>query len=102
MKQIYNFYNRMKDSMRTYIVSYPEDLEVYIDELYITGGGHLAFSQEVPRNDSMIMIGNIHGDRSGMLHTSAEQAITIQEGDVPFPAAVRVYERSQVILPSGE
>lgn len=102
MKQIYNFYNRMKDSMRTYIVSYPVDLEVYIDELYITGEGHLAFSQEVPKNDSMIMIGNIHGDRSGMLHTSPEQAITIQEGDIPFPTAVRVYERSQVILPSGE
>lgn len=92
----------MKDSMRTYIVSYPEDLEVYIDDLYITGGGHLAFSQEVSRNDSMIMIGNIHGDRSGMLHTSLEQAITVQEGDVPFPVAVRVYERSQIILPSGE
>lgn len=83
-------------------MSYPEDLEVSIDELYITGGGHLAFSQEVPRNDSMIMIGNIHGDRSGMLHTSPVQAITVQEGDVPFPTAVRVYERSQVILPSGE
>lgn len=83
-------------------MSYPEDLEVSINQLYITGGGHLAFSQEVSRNDSMIMIGNIHGDRSGMLHTSAEQAITIQEGDAPFPAAIRVYERSQVILPSGE
>lgn len=95
-------FHRTKDSMRTYIVSYLEDLEVSIDHLYITGGGHLAFSQEVPRNDSMIMIGNIHGDRSGMLHTSPEQTITVQEGDVPFPAAVRVYEKSQVILPSGE
>ena len=97
---MFNF--RSEDSMRTYIVSFPEDPGVTIDHLYIKGGAHLAFSQVLKQDSSMIRIGNLHGDRSGMLHTSQEQVITVQDGDVPFPTAVRVYERSEVILPSGE
>ena len=88
--------------MRTYIVSFPEDPGVAIDHLYMKGGAHLAFSQVLKQDSSMIRIGNLHGDRSGMLHTSQEQVITVQDGDIPFPTAVRVYKRSEVILPSGE
>lgn len=88
--------------MRIYIVFYFEDFEVFIDEFYIIGGGYFVFFQEVFKNDSMIMIGNIYGDRLGMLYIFLEQVIIIQEGDVFFFMVVRVYERFQVIMFSGE
>ena len=48
-----------------------------------------------------MIIGYIAGDLSGLVHTAANQPITIRDGDIPFPTSVRVYENTDMDLPAG-
>ena len=94
--------DKTKDSSRTYIVTSDEDTaeDMIFDHAHITGVGHLAL-MNTSKTGVEIRIKNLHGDYTGLLHTSVDQALVIEDSDSPFPAAFRVYDETTVQLPEG-
>ena len=92
----------LKDSARASIVVEPEYQisEFSFDHVTITGSGHLSFRNNTPETVK-VNIGHLHGDRTGFLHTSRYQPISIAESDSPYPAGFRVYSHANISLPKG-
>lgn len=95
--------DKSKDSSRTYIVTSLADTSdnMTFDHVYISGVGHLALLNTTP-TDTEITIKTLHGDNTGMIHSSVDQRIIIEDSDSPFPAAIRVYDKSAMTLPDGK
>ena len=95
--------DKTKDSSRTYIITSEEDTStnMTIDHVYIDGNGHLALLN-TSETDTEITVKHLHGDNTGMIHSSIDQRFIIEDSDSPFPAAVKVYDKSYMKLPVGE
>ena len=91
-----------KDSARTYIITSDEETadDLIFDHAYITGVGHLAL-RNTTEVDVGVQIKNLHGDLTGMIHTSVHQHLSIEDSDSPMPASFRVYLKTTVKLPNG-
>lgn len=91
------------DSGRTVVVTEQGDTTdtMTLDDVYINGDGHLAFSKT--SSDAVdVVIRNLHGDLTGMIHTSTDQNILLQDSDSPIPASFRVYDGTTLQLPAGQ
>ena len=94
--------DKSQDSSRTYIITSADDTseDMTFDHVYINGVGHLALLN-TSETDVEILIRNLHGDNTGMLHTSVDQKIVIEDSDSPLPASFRVYDQATIQLPAG-
>ena len=94
--------DKTKDTARTYIVTSEEDTSeaMTFDHVYINGNGHLAL-RNTTATDTEITVNHLHGDNTGMLHSSVDQLFKIENSDRPFPAAIKIYENSYMKLPQG-
>ena len=92
----------MADSCRTYILTYDTDTPdlLVLDHVYVQGDAHLAF-REVSGNDIDIVIGKLHGDLTGLIHSSTKHKISILESDRPIPTSFRSYDGTVLHLPPG-
>lgn len=92
----------LQDSCRTYIITDNGDTssDMTFDNVYINGAGHLALREKVSSTTD-ITINMLHGDLSGMIHTSVDQKISIVDSDSPIPASFRVYDTATIQLPAG-
>ena len=95
--------DKTKDTARTYIVTSEDDTSAAMtfDHVYIDGNGHLALLNTTT-TDTEITIKLLHGDNSGMIHSSVDQRFNIENSDRPFPAAIKLYDESYMKLPLGE
>ena len=95
--------DKTKDSSRTYIITSDKDTaeDMIFDHVYIYGVGHLAVMNTTDTNVE-IRIKNISGDNTGMLHTSVDQRLVVENGESPFPVAFRVYDKATIQLPEGK
>ncbi|KAI8478546.1 hypothetical protein Bbelb_437250, partial [Branchiostoma belcheri] len=94
--------NSNQDSGRAYITTQTSNLmlQYEFDHVHLSGGGHLAFHKDdTILQDIPIHIGHLHGDGSGVLHTSPDHHLHITDSNSPFPAGFRSYENSYVSLP---
>jgi len=94
-----------QDSGRAYITTQQSNvmLQYKFDHVHISGGGHLAFHKDdtIPQ-DIPIYINHLHGDGSGILHTSPDHHLYIADSNSPFPVGFRSYENSYISLPKGK
>jgi hypothetical protein len=92
-----------QDSCRTYIITATGDTndDMTFDHVYINGGSHLALRKTATSNVD-ITINMLHGDLSGMIHTSVDQKISLIDSDSPIPASFRVYDTATIQLPPGK
>lgn len=92
----------LQDSCRTYIITVTGDTDsdMTFDHVYVDGAAHLALRQTATTNVD-ITINMLHGDLSGMIHTSVGQKISIVDSDSPIPASFRVYDTATIQLPAG-
>ncbi|KAL4226615.1 hypothetical protein ACF0H5_014598 [Mactra antiquata] len=91
----------LEDSCRTYVIT-PEGYtaeDMTFDHLYINGDGHVAF-RDLSGDNIDITIRNLHGDLTGMIHTTVDQKNIIESSDNPLPASFRVYDSATIQLPS--
>ena len=70
------------------------------DHVYINGDGHLALRKTSTQSVD-VTINNLHGDLTGLVHTSVDQKISIVDSDSPIPASFRVYDTATITLPAG-
>lgn len=91
------------DTCRTYIVTTATDTmsTLSFDHLHINGGGHIAF-RNTSDNSPKITIGYLHGDKSGMLHVTKEQSVTVEDNETPFPTSFRIYEEAEFNMPQSK
>ena len=94
--------NKLEDSCRTYVITGQEDdaTDMTFDHVYINGDGHLAF-RKTSTAAVDVTINNLHGDLTGMVHTSVDQKVQIVDSDTPIPASFRVYDTATIQLPAG-
>lgn len=94
--------DKLQDSCRTYVITSQTDTasDMTFDHVYINGDGHLAFRKTSTSNVD-VTINNLHGDLSGLIHTSVDQKISIVDSDSPIPASFRVYDTATIQLPAG-
>lgn len=94
--------DKTEDSCRTYVITAPGDTasDMTFDHVYINGDGHLAFRKTSTANVD-VTINNLHGDLTGLIHTSVDQKISIVDSDSPIPASFRVYDTATIQLPAG-
>ncbi|KAH3816414.1 hypothetical protein DPMN_117930 [Dreissena polymorpha] len=94
--------DKLKDSCRTYILTEQGNTakDLTFDHVYINGDGHLAFRKTSSASVD-VTINNLHGDLSGMVHSSVDQKVQIVDSDSPIPASFRVYDKATVQLPAG-
>ena len=94
--------DKTQDSSRTYIITSSDDTseDMTFDHVYIDGVGHLALLN-TSETSVEITIRNLHGDNTGLLHTSVDQKIVIEDSDSPLPASFRVYDQATIQLPQG-
>ncbi|WAR26294.1 hypothetical protein MAR_011998 [Mya arenaria] len=93
--------DKLEDSCRTYVITSSDDDadDMTFDHVYVNGDGHLAFRKT--SSDSVdVTINNLHGDLSGMVHTSVDQKVQIVDSDSPIPASFRVYDTATIQLPA--
>ena len=95
--------DKTQDSSRTYIVTSEDDTsgDMIFDHVYMNGVGHLALLN-TSETDVEITIRNLHGDNTGMLHTSVDQKIIVEDSDSPLPVSFRVYDQATIQLPQGK
>ena len=93
----------LEDSARAYIVNeFGHGISRYdFDHVSLTGAGHLAF-RDTSGRDAPVYIKELHGDRTGFLHSAHNQHISVEDSDSPFPAAFRVYTDNSLSLPTSE
>lgn len=96
--------DKEKDSCRTYIITGDGDTaeDMTFDHVYVNGDGHLALLKTSSNSDVDVTINHLHGDLSGMIHTSVDQKISIVDSDNPIPASFRVYDTATIQLPAGK
>lgn len=96
--------NVLEDSCRTYVITSDGNSadDTTFDHVYINRDGHLAF-RKTSSSESVVdvTISKLHGDLTGMIHTSVEQKISIVDSDSPIPASLRVYDNAMIQLPEG-
>ena len=95
--------DKTQDSSRTYIITSQDDTiaDMTFDHVYIQGAGHLALLNTSETN-VQITIKHLHGDKTGLLHTSMDQKIIVEDSDSPLPASFRVYDEATIKLPAGK
>ena len=95
--------DKTQDSPRTYIITSQNDTktDMTFDHVYIHGVGHLALLN-TSETDVEITIKHLHGDNTGLLHTSKDQKIIVEDSDSPLPASFRVYDEATIKLPAGK
>lgn len=95
--------NVLQDSCRTYIITADGDTptNMTFDHVYLKGAGHLAL-RKISTSNVDVTIKKLHGDLSGMIHTSVEQKMSIVDSDSPIPASFRVYDTATIQLPEGK
>ena len=95
--------DKTQDSSRTYIITSQDDTtaDMTFDHAYINGVGHLALLN-TSETDVEITIKHLHGDNTGLLHTSVDQKIIVEDSDSPLPASFRVYDQATIQLPAGK
>ncbi|KAI8479533.1 hypothetical protein Bbelb_427230 [Branchiostoma belcheri] len=94
--------NSNQDSGRAYITTQTSNLmlQYEFDHVHLSGGGHLAFHKDdTILQDIPVHIGRLHGDGSGVLHTSPDHHLHITDSNSPFPAGFISYENSYISLP---
>lgn len=91
------------DTCRTYIVTTATDTmsTLSFDHLHINGGGHVAF-RNTSDNSPKVTIGYLHGDKSGILHVTKEQSVTVEDNETPFPTSFRIYEEAVFNMPQSK
>ena len=95
--------DKTQDSSRTYIVTSQDDTiaDMTFDHVFIHGVGHLALLNTSETNVE-ITIKHLHGDNTGLLHTSMDQKIIVEDSDSPLPASFRVYDGATIKLPPSK
>ena len=90
------------NSGKTYIVNHEDyDIDEYdFKHVTIVGAGHLIFLDLTDKR-APVNIDNLHGDRTGFLHSS-DQQISIINSDSPFPSSFRMYENHYMALPESK
>ena len=92
-----------EDSCRTVIVTKQGDTQedLTFDHVYMNGDAHLILQRNT--TDSIdVVFKHLHGDLTGMIHTSVDQKIRVVYSDSPIPSSVRVYDMATIQLPEGE
>lgn len=90
------------DTGKTYVVTTADDSTdpIRFDHVHINSAAHLVF-QNTSDNVPTVTIGYLHGDKTGMLHVTKEQPITVEDNETPFPASFRIYENAEFNMPQG-
>ncbi|CAH1775844.1 unnamed protein product, partial [Owenia fusiformis] len=93
--------HRELDGIRTWIEPESGTNSYDFDEVYLTGGAHLAFYPMTSLTTPVdIYIGNLNGDKSGHLHIGYEQSVVINETAIDIPFNMHVYESGSADLPA--
>lgn len=91
-----------KDSGKTYVTMGDTTAsEVHFDHVNINGAGHLVLRNTTGGGAVPVRVGELHGDYSGMLHTSEDISIHVEDSDSPFPSSFVVYDNANITLPQG-